>query len=158
MTLTTQSIENLTLNITQEIHVRAPIETTFATVLEQLGVDNEADGKPMPMKIEPWPGGRWYRDLGGNNGHFWGNVQAIKRPTLLEICGPLWASYPFLSNVQYRLSEESGGTLIKFHHTAIGLIPDDHREHVGTGWQHIFERIRQRAEALSSGPVGKPAR
>ncbi len=49
----------------------------------------------MPMKIEPWPGGRWYRDLGDNNGHFWGHVQAIKRPTLLEITGPLLASYPF---------------------------------------------------------------
>ena len=46
------------------------------------------DGKPLPMKIEPWPYGRWYRDLGGDNGHFWGHVQAIKKPTLLEICGP----------------------------------------------------------------------
>src|SRR5208283_3358835 len=105
MTLTTQSIENLTLNITQEIHVRAPIGTTFETILEQLGTDNEADGKPMPMRVEPWPGGRWYRDLGGDNGHLWGHVQAIKRPTLLEICGPLFASYPFVSNVQYRLTE-----------------------------------------------------
>ena len=66
----------------------------------------------MPMKIEPWPGGRWYRDLGDGNGHFWGNVQAIKRPTLLEITGPLFMSYPVVSNVQYRLSEVDGGTLI----------------------------------------------
>ena len=41
------------------------------------------------MKIEPWPGGRWYRDLGNNAGHLWGHVQVIKPPTLLEICGPL---------------------------------------------------------------------
>ena len=46
------------------------------------------------MKIELWPGGSWYRDLGDGNGHFWGNVQAIKRPTLLEITGPLFMSYP----------------------------------------------------------------
>jgi hypothetical protein len=38
----------------------------------------------MPLKIEPWPGGRWYRDLGDNNGHLWGHVQASKRPRLLE--------------------------------------------------------------------------
>jgi len=44
----------------------------------------------MPMKLEAWPGGRWYRDLGDNNGHYWGTVQAIKKPTLLEICGPLF--------------------------------------------------------------------
>src|SRR5271168_1333017 len=76
------SAENLTLNISKEIHVRATIEKTFAALLEQMGPHNEtAEGQPMPMKIEPWPGGRWYRDLGRNDGHFWGNVQAIKRPT-----------------------------------------------------------------------------
>jgi hypothetical protein len=142
-----QTIEDLTLDITQEIHVRASLETTFAALLEQLGPHNDTpDGKPLSMKIEPWPGGRWYRDLGGENGHFWGHVQAIKRPTLLEICGPLFMSYPVASNLQYRLSEVEGGTLIKFHHTALGLILDEHRAGVGKGWTHINESIRKRAE------------
>lgn len=153
MTLPAQTIEDMTLNITQEIYVRAPLEKTFAAVLEQMGPHNEmADGKPMPMKIEPWPGGRWYRDLGGDNGHFWGHVQAIKRPTLLEITGPLFASYPFASNVQYRLTEQDGGTLITFRHTALGFIQDEHRKGVGTGWASLLERIRKSAEAPSSPP------
>ena len=75
--------------------MKASLETTFATLLEQLGPRNEEeDGKPMPMKIEAWPGGRWYRDLGDWNGHFGRVVQAIKWPTLLEITGPLSMSYP----------------------------------------------------------------
>ncbi len=116
MITTAARIEDMTLNIIEEIHVRASLDATFAALLEQLGPNNETgEGRPMPMKIEPWPGGRWYRDLGENNGHFWGNVQAIKRPTLLEICGPLFMSYPAVSNVQYRLSEVQGGVLIKFH-------------------------------------------
>src|SRR5436305_9036354 len=127
-------IEDLTLNVTEEIQVRAPLEATFAALLEQLGPFNEtAEGKPMPMKIEPWPGGRWYRDLGDSNGHFWGSVQAIKRPTLLEITGPLIMSYPISNNLQYRLSEVDGGTLIKFHHTAFGLIREGDRQ-VASGW------------------------
>ncbi len=77
-------------------------------------------------------------------------MQAIKRPTLLEITGPLFMSYPVVSNVQYRLSEVDGGTLIKFHHTALGLIQDDHREGVGKGWTHITEGVRKRAEAQRS--------
>ncbi len=146
-----RTIEDLTLNVTQEIHVRAPLEATFAALLEQLGPQNDTpDGKPMPMKIEPWPGGRWYRDLGSENGHFWGHVQAIKRPTLLEITGPLFMSYPVFSNVQYRLSNVDGGTLIKFHHTALGLIQDDHRTGVVKGWTHINESMRNRAEAHRS--------
>jgi len=145
-------IENLTLNLTQEIHVRAPLDVTFAALLEQIGPENDTrEGNPMPMKLEAWPGGRWYRDLGDGNGHFWGVVQAIKKPTLLEISGPLFMSYPVVSNVQYRLSEADGGTLIKFHHTALGLIQDEHRQGVGTGWSHIHARVKARAEAGRAG-------
>jgi hypothetical protein len=147
---TATGIENMTLDIKQEMQVSAPLDITFEALLEQIGPHNErGDGDPMPMKIEPWPGGRWYRDLGNNNGHFWGHVQAIKRPTLLEICGPLFASYPFVSNIQYRLAEKDGGTLITFRHTALGFIQDDHRGGVVKGWAAILERIRERAERSS---------
>jgi hypothetical protein len=143
-----RTIEDLMLNVRQEIHVRASLDVTFAALLEQLGPYNEtSEGKPMPMKIEPWPGGRWFRDLGGDNGHLWGHVQAIKRPTLLEFAGPLFMSYPVVSNVQYRLSEVAGGTLIKFHHAALGLITEEHRTGVVSGWAHMNEGIRKRAEA-----------
>ncbi|MBS1839886.1 MAG: SRPBCC domain-containing protein [Acidobacteria bacterium] len=141
------TIEDLTLKITDEIHVRASIATTFESLLEQLGPLNETpDRGPMPMKLEAWPGGRWYRELGGENGHFWATVQAIKRPTLLEFYGPLFMSYPVSSNVQYRLSEEPGGTLIKFRHLALGLIEDDHRKGVVGGWGFIHARAKALAE------------
>src|SRR5207302_8355662 len=131
-----------------EIHVRAPMDVTFAALLEQIGPENDTpDGQSMPMKLEPWPGGRWYRDLGDGNGHFWGHVQAIKRPTLLEITGPLFMSYPVVSNVQYRLSEQDGGTLISFHHTVLGVIVDDHRIGVTGGWKHINEGVSKRVDA-----------
>jgi hypothetical protein len=147
MTQAAQSIESMTLNIAQEIHVNAPLQITFDALLEQMGPGNEThDGNPLPMKIEPWPGGRWYRDLGDNNGHLWGHVQAIKRPMLLEITGPLFASYPFVSNLQYRLTEVDGGTKIAFRHTALGFIQDEHRGGVGQGWAWMLERIRKDAE------------
>ena len=147
MISTATRIEDLTLKVTEEIHVRASLEATFTALLEQLGPHNEGESGPMPMKLEAWPGGRWYRDLGSNNGHFWGVVQAIKRPTLLEITGPLFMSYPVVSNLQYRLSEIDGGTLLAFHHTALGLILEDHRKGVAGGWKHIHEGVRKRAEA-----------
>jgi hypothetical protein len=140
-------LENLTLNITQEIYVDAPLDVTFEALLEQIGPKSETgEGQPFPLKLEAWPGGRWFRDLGDNNGHFWGHVQAIKRPTLLEMVGPLFMSYPVASNVQYRLSEANGGTLIKFHHKAFGLIQDDHRQNVNKGWDSINQRVRAAAE------------
>lgn len=142
------ALENLTLSITQEIHVRSSLAATFAALLEQMGPANQGyDGGPMPMTLEPWPGGRWFRDLGGSNGHFWGHVQAIKQPTLLEITGPLMMSHPFVSNVQYRLKEVDGGTKITLNHTALGLIPDGAREGFTQGWTRMMESIRARAEA-----------
>jgi hypothetical protein len=141
--------EILTLTVTQEIHVRAPLETTFEALLEQIGPENETPERKMPMTLEPWPGGRWFRDLGAGNGHLWGHVQSIKRPTLLEITGPLFMSYAVISNVQYRLSEEEGGTLIQFHHKAFGVIQDEHRRGVVPGWSHINQRIQARAESHS---------
>ena len=152
--LTAPSIESLSLEITEDIMVRASLETTFASVLVQMGRLNETpDGKPFPMTIEPWPGGRWFRDLGHEDGHLWGHVQSIKRPTLIEITGPLFMSYPALSNVQYRLKEVDGGTLISFRHTAFGFIHDDHRKGLTAGWKALHERIKRDAESGGTGGV-----
>lgn len=141
------SLSNLTLNISHDIHVRASIDKAFAAILEELGPSNlGANNAPMPMVIEAWPGGRWYRDLGNNNGHCWAHVQAIKAPTLLEFSGPLMMSFAVASNVQYRLKEVEGGTLITFRHSALGLFPEGYREAMTSGWPEIVERIRKRAE------------
>jgi hypothetical protein len=145
--ISTLTVDQLTLTINEEIHVRATLDTTFATLLEQMGPENETPyGDKLPMTIEPWPGGRWFRDLGNGNGHFWGVVQAIKRPTLLEICGPLFMSAPVTSNLQYRLKEVDGGTLITFRHSALGFVPDDFRKGAAPGWSALNNRIRMRAE------------
>jgi uncharacterized protein YndB with AHSA1/START domain len=148
MNSTEHTLENLTITINQEIHVKAPLDVTFAALLEELGPASETpDGKSLNMKIEPWPGGRWYRDLGNGNGHFWAHVQAIKRPTLLEFVGPMFASFPFVSNLQYRLSEFDGGTLITFRHSALGFLPEEHKGGMKEGWTAMNERVRRRAEA-----------
>ena len=148
MIATEQTLENLTVTINQEIHVQAPLDVTFAALLEQLGPGNQTpDGKSLSMKIEPWPGGRWYRDLGDGNGHFWANVKAIVRPSLLEFVGPLFASFPMLSSVQYRLTEVDGGTLITFRHTALGFLPEEHKAGMTKGWTSMHDRIRSHAEA-----------
>ena len=148
MVLTEPALDKLTLHIAQEIHVRAPLDIAFESLLEEMGPANEGEGgKPMPMVLEARPGGRWYRDLGKDDGHFWGHVQAIKRPTLLEICGPLFLSYPVVSNLQYRLKAVEGGTLITFTHSALGFLPDDYRANLGNGWTALHERVRRGAEA-----------
>ncbi|MFO0873823.1 MAG: SRPBCC domain-containing protein [Phycisphaerales bacterium] len=140
-----------TLDIRKEILIAASPEIAFQAVLEELGPGSVLpDGKPFPMKIEPWPGGRWYRDLGESGGHkyghLWGHVQVIKAPMLLELVGPMPMSYPAVNHVQYRLKPEGNGTRLSFVHRAMGLIPQEFKDSMPGGWAHGIQRIKDVAE------------
>lgn len=148
-TMTEDSVS--TINIVKEISIAAPIEVAFEALLAEMGPEGQMpDGKAYPFKLEAWPGGRWYRDLGEAGGqkcgHLWGHVQVIKAPTLLEIRGPMFMSYPSINFLQYKLSGEGSGTKITLTHRAMGLIPEDHREGVKKGWDHKLSRVAEIAK------------
>jgi hypothetical protein len=135
------------LTIRKEIAISAPIEMAWEAVLDQLGPESQMpDGKPFPFKLEPWPGGRFYRDLGNSSGHLWGHVQVIKPPTLLEIWGPLMMSYPAVNHLQYRLTAEGATTHLELTHRAMGLIEERHSENVGKGFEFWVQRVKHLAE------------
>ena len=76
----------LTLDISQSIEIDAAVGDAYKVLIRRLSEDNSTpDNKAMPMVLEEWPGGRWFRDLGAGQGHLWGFVQVIKPPTLIEI-------------------------------------------------------------------------
>ena len=143
----THETEVHTLNLSKDIHIKATPAAVFDSLLEQLGPASEMmDGSSLQMRLEAWPGGRWFRDLGNNTGHLWGHVQVIKPPMLLEISGPLFMSYPAVSHLQYRVTAEGSGSKLTLTHTAMGLIPADHREGVSQGWEHWMGMVQKRAE------------
>jgi uncharacterized protein YndB with AHSA1/START domain len=139
------SLENMNLDILQETRVAASIEETFAALLDELGpLMLGMEDAPMPMVLEARPGGRWYRDLGNDDGHYWGTVKAIRKPNLLEIYGPLMMSFPVASTLQYRLKVEGNETVITLRHTALGLFPEGFRDNVKEGWTDITRRVQSR--------------
>jgi hypothetical protein len=141
-----------TLEFKREDEIAAPIDVVWETMLEELGPNNMRDNRdPMPMRLEAWPGGRWFRDLGDGAGHWWGTVQAVKAPMLLEISGPLFMSYPSMNNVQYRLKEENGVTRLSFVHRGMAYIAYDPKiaeqwHGVEGGWGSMLGRIKTVAE------------
>jgi uncharacterized protein YndB with AHSA1/START domain len=144
-TVARQDIQAFTIR--REIEIAAPIDIAFQSVLDELGPEAQMpNAQSLSMKIEPWPGGRWYRDLGNNAGHLWGHVQVIKPPTLLEIIGPMPMSYAAVNHVQYRLKDEGGKTRLTFVHGAMGLILPEHRDGMPEGWAQWLDRIRELAE------------
>ena len=146
------------LAFAKDVEIAAPVEIVFETLLEQLGPRHETGPtSPFPMKLEPWPGGRWYRDLGSNAGHLWGYVQVIKPPTLLEIWGPLFMSYPVIAHLQYRVTAEGNITRLKLIHKAIGQISPEHQEAITAGrepWSHNLMKVREAAERRKGAAGG----
>jgi hypothetical protein len=135
-------LEEMTLDVEQSVEIDAKIEDVFERMLFRLGEGNtRPDGESLQLRIEPWAGGRWYRDRGEGVQHLWGHVQAIKAPELLEMSGPLFMSYPAINHVEVKLSPGEGTTRVTLRHRAIGLIDDAHREGVSHGWQHMLDNV-----------------
>ncbi len=149
MTISEESAVHM-LDVLTEVQIAAPVATVWASLLEEIGPGFNDRRGPMSMRLEPWPGGRWFRDLGNNTGHLWGHVQVIKPPPhdrpLLEITGPMFMSYPTASHVQYRLAPEGDATRVTLRHRAIGLLPKEHREGVKEGWDEVLGKVKKAAE------------
>jgi Activator of Hsp90 ATPase homolog 1-like protein len=140
------NLNDLTLDIAQEIEIKAATGDVFRSMATELGQIVGGDGKSMHLVLEEWPGGRWFRDLGNGQGQLWGFVQVIKPPTLLEITGPMMMSSPVAGHLQLRLAQIAGGTLLTLRHRAVGMIDSKHREGLTEGWGKILQTIKDGAE------------
>lgn len=142
------TLDDLTLDISQEVSIKAAPGDVFRSLLKRLAEENDTqDGKAMTMVLEAWPGGRWFRDLGDQQGHLWGFVQVIKPPTLLEISGPMFMSYPATGHLQFRVSQVSGGATLTLRHRVLGFIDPEHRKGVNAGWGHLLQKVKERSES-----------
>lgn len=140
-------VDNLTLEISQSVDINAAIGDAYKALIRRLTSENSTpDNSPMPMVLEEWPGGRWFRDLGPGQGHLWGFAQVIKQPTLIEIHGPLFMSYAVAGHIQFRLTPISGGVELSMRHHVLGLVEEEHRQRVVPGWAYLLQRVKELAE------------
>ena len=138
------TLDSLTLDLEQHVEVKGGLDDVFRGVLHRFGEGStNPNGESMQMILEPWAGGRWYRDRGNGVGHLWGHVQVIKAPELLELSGPMFMSYPALNHVEIRLQAVEGGTKVTLRHRAIGLLDPKHKEGVSMGWRHYLDNLQK---------------
>ncbi len=139
--------QDLSVDVIQTVDINAAIGDSYQALIRRLTDENSTpDNKPLPMVLEQWPGGRWFRDLGNGQGHLWGFVQVIKPPTLIEIHGPMFMSYPVAGHIQFRLTQISGGTELYLRHRALGQVEEEHRQGVTHGWEYFANTVKQLAE------------
>ena len=141
----------LTLDVSQEIEVNAAIGDAYRSLIRRLTDESSTpDNKPMPMVLEEWPGGRWFRDLGNGQGHLWGFVQVIKPPVLIEIHGPMFMSYAVAGHVQFRLTQIARGVEIALRHRVFGMVDENHRSGLVHGWDSVLQSTKRLAEATTA--------
>ena len=140
--------EELSMDLTQTISVQASAEATFDALIRRLTTESASENnQPMPMVLEQRPGGRWYRDLGGQQGHLWGFVQVIKPPTLLEIHGPMFMSYAVAGHLQLRvIPADDGGVELSLRHRVLGILDERHREGLTHGWTGCLTDVQRMAQ------------
>ncbi len=140
-------LDDLTFDFEQHIDIKSGPEKVFPAMLKRFGKDfTKPDGESLQMILEVKPGGRWYRDRGNGIGHLWGFVQVIKPPTLLELSGPMFMSYPANNHLEVKVEEIPGGSKVTLRHRAIGMIDPEHRKGVGEGWKHLLAELRKDCE------------
>jgi uncharacterized protein YndB with AHSA1/START domain len=140
-------LEDLTLDIEQKMEIKATPEKVFAAALERFGKKNtRPDGESLELQLEAKPGGRWYRDRGNGVGHLWGFVQVIKPPSLLELSGPMFMSYPANNHIEIKIDKTADGSRVTLRHRALGMIDPEHRKGVGMGWNHMLAELKKDSE------------
>ena len=136
------NLEDMTLDVQETVEVKGSPQDVFKSVLHRFGEGcSKPDGESIQLRIEPWAGGRWYRDRGDGIQHLWGHIQAIKPGELLEFSGPMFMSYPALNHVEVKLEEIPDGTKVTLRHRVLGMIDPSHRENVVNGWKGMLDLV-----------------
>ena len=145
---TALTAEQTILEFDQEIEIEAAPAAVYEGMLHRLSDGHMGPpDQPLPLKLERWAGGRWFRDLGDGNGHLWGLVQSIKPPTLIELFGPMFMSYPVSGHLIIRFAPVAGGTRLSFKYSAFGLILEDHRAGLMQGWSGMLTGLKAKLES-----------
>jgi len=142
------TMEDMLVTIDQTIEIKAAPGDVYEGLIKHMcHLENTEGRPPVILKMERWPGGRWFRDLDGGTGHLWGFVQSIKPPTLLEIFGPMFMSHPVSGHLIVRLTPIAGGTKLVFQNRVFGPIPAELRDGgMDEGWRDMLNRLKAELE------------
>ena len=146
MSTTPTTLDSFRAVIERTDLIDASPEVIFESILEDMQGIPDGQGKPLNLKVEPFPGGRWYRDNGNNTGHLWGHIQVIKPPTVLEVFGPLMISSAAISHVTYRVKADGNQQRLTITHKIFGDFDPSIPTNVGGGWDQVVSRVKAAAQ------------
>jgi DNA-binding transcriptional ArsR family regulator/uncharacterized protein YndB with AHSA1/START domain len=133
---------NGTLDVANWISVAAPREKVYDAILRMGGWWPHRFRDGSAVVLEPYVGGRFYEDWGGETGALYGTVVRLSRPDHFAVAGPMGMSGPVVGVFGFELTEDGDHTVLKLSHRAFGDISDETRSAYEHGWRDVFAALR----------------
>jgi hypothetical protein len=109
------------------------------------------------VSLEPWVGGRFMEDWGGESGALYGFVTFIERPAALVVSRPMGMRGAAASAWTIELDTEShstgylggsdpqsnGATVVRIHHAWCGEVDAETRRAYAIGWEKGLTALRE---------------
>jgi len=105
------------------------------------------DGK-RHFLLEAKPGGRMYEEWNDGGGILWATVYAVEPGRRLQVSGlsfPNWGG-PSQWFGTWELSEQDGGTRLRFSEHAMGRVSDGYGADKVKGWEYLWDVLKANVE------------
>lgn len=142
--------------VQSEIAINAPRKRVFEAIVRETDRwfwPGKA-GKPNPpSKIEPWIGGRFWRDesaTGGDGaGELYATVATIRPPEMLRMVGDFASEKAYAGTITLRLDADGDRTTVRVTHACSGDVPDDKVREFDQGWKDELGNLKRFVETGS---------
>jgi len=131
----------------QEIRINASPQKTWKSLLN-IGNWFKFDPTEKPRaKLEPWVGGRFYREEPSGEAALHGIVTYFQPNKLLRLSGPIGMSHLPVSNAFiFELTPDKKGTILKLCQRTFGYMDPDLKNRYQGGWKKLLPQLKALAE------------
>jgi DNA-binding transcriptional ArsR family regulator/uncharacterized protein YndB with AHSA1/START domain len=130
------------IHIEQNIAIKASPEVVFDALTGEISAWWTAPyfhtGETRQLVLEALVGGRFYEDLGNNEGLLLATVMLVRRPDELRLMGPMGLAGVVHGVISFDLEAQDGGTRLKLSHRMVGEVSDEIESAFSGGWQELL--------------------
>lgn len=141
------------LHIEQEVTIEAPPERVFDALTRDVsawwGEPHMYDAsRARDIRLDAVLGGRFYEDWGNGEGAVYATVALLRRPERLRLHGGMGMAGAVAGVIDFRLTPQGDGTVVRLVHRAVGEVGDETRAAYSRGWHGLLgERLKGYVES-----------
>lgn len=134
--------------IEEEITVEADRDRVFTALTDDIGQwfwCGEKNEQP-PVKLEPWAGGRFYREWDGGASELYGIVELVSPGKALRLNGSIGGTRAIASLTTIKLEESDGATVVSMTHRMAGELAEEDMVDYKAGWADELSSMKRYVE------------